>query len=222
MSTPGRRDATRASPARSRLGSRPPVAHTIAGLTLVEALVAVTIVALALVVSLPALAQVRARAVATAAARHLAVSLHAVRWRSTTTGRAWGLEFVRDSAGWLWYEVEDGNHNGLRSSEIDDGTDRRRSGPHRLGAAVLGARLGLPPAGPFREIPPGRGWIDERPDPIRFGAADLVAFGPLGTASSGRLYVTDGREALAAVVLFGQTGRIRVWRYDRGSGRWLP
>lgn len=192
------------------------------GVTLVEALVVVTIASLALAVSIPALAHARAKAVASAAARQLVVSFHAARWQSAATGRTWGLLFERDAAGWRWFEVEDGNGNGLRVSEINRGTDRRRSGPHRLGAKVEGALFGLPPGGPFREIPPTRGWIDEQGDPIRFGASDLVVFSPLGTASSGRIYVTDGREALAAVVLFGQTGRVRVWRYDFDHDRWLP
>ena len=55
---------------------------------------------------------------------------------------------------------------------------------------------------------------------MRFGRSDLVSFSPDGSASSGTLYVTDGRDGLYAVVLFGPTARVRVWRFDRRNGRW--
>jgi hypothetical protein len=57
-------------------------------------------------------------------------------------------------------------------------------------------------------------------DPIRFGRGDLVAFSPLGSSSSGTIYLTDGRSELWAVVLYGATARVRVWRFDRTAGRW--
>jgi hypothetical protein len=69
------------------------------------------------------------------------------------------------------------------------------------------------------EIPPRRGTISGVDDPVQFGRSDLVAFSPLGTASSGTLYVTDGRE-LFGIVLFGATARVRVWRYDGGTNEW--
>ena len=49
---------------------------------------------------------------------------------------------------------------------------------------------------------------------------DLVSFGPEGSASSGTLYVTDGRRGLFAVVLFGPTARLRVWRFNPEERRW--
>jgi hypothetical protein len=58
-------------------------------------------------------------------------------------------------------------------------------------------------------------------DPIRFGRSDLVSFSPRGTSSSGTLYVSDGRLAAAAIVLYGGTGRIRIWVYDRERGAWV-
>ena len=55
---------------------------------------------------------------------------------------------------------------------------------------------------------------------MRFGRSDLISFGPLGTASGGTLYLTDSRHRLYAVVLYGRTARVRVWRYDTREGRW--
>lgn len=190
------------------------------GFGLVEILAVLAVGALAAAVAFPALAEARARAAASAGAHELAILLAAQRFKSAALGTTHGLFFDRDERGWYWYEVQDGNGNGLRTSEVRDGTDPRLAGPERLESSAAGAALGLPPTGPFPEIPPRRGWIDPSGDPIRFGASNLISFGPLGTASSGRIYVTDGRSELRAVVVFGGSGRIRVWRYDAGSETW--
>jgi len=55
---------------------------------------------------------------------------------------------------------------------------------------------------------------------VRFGRSDLVSFSPFGSSSSGTLYVTDGRRGLFAVVLFGPTARLRVWRFRPEERRW--
>jgi hypothetical protein len=55
---------------------------------------------------------------------------------------------------------------------------------------------------------------------VRFGRSDLISFSPGGSASSGTLYVTDGRRGFYAVVLFGPTARLRVWRYRPEERRW--
>jgi len=179
-------------------------------------------VALLAVVSLGALAAVPAAANldrAAPAARHLATCLLALRFRAVAANRTLGLEFERDAEGWFWWQVEDGNGNGLRSAELGSGIDRRTGGPFRLERIVEHARLGFPPAVSIPRVPPGAGALDLS-DPIQFGRSDLVSFGPLGTASSGTLYLTDGRHRLYGVVLYGRSARVRVWRFDTREGRW--
>ena len=84
-----------------------------------------------------------------------------------------------------------------------------------------GIRLGFPPGGPFPELPPGQGLIDELDDPIRIGNSELLSFSPLGSSSGGKLFVTDQRSRLYAVVLYGNTGKIRVWRYEARTQQWI-
>ncbi len=194
--------------------------RSVSGISLLELLAGVTLAALAASLVLPALGDMRSAALAAAGARHLAATLQGTRWKSVAQGRTHGLRFIVDSSGWSWYEVQDGNGNGLRTSEILAGVDPTLSGPHRLEHVAQGVRLGLPQAGPFPEVPPGSGWIEGLSDPVRFGNTDLVSFGALGTSSSGTLYVTDGDRQLFAVVLYGKTAKIKVWRYVLGSGRW--
>ena len=180
------------------------------GITLLETVVYLVLVSLAAVVVVPALGSMRASALTAAGARHLAVTLHALRWKSVAQGRGHGLYFVRDTMGWCWYEVRDGNGNGLRVAEIANGSDPTLAGPRRL------ENVGSP----IPRVPPSTGWIDDLDDPIRIGNTKLLAFSPSGTSSSGTLYVTDRRERLYAVVLYGMTAKIRVWRYTAASGQW--
>lgn len=190
------------------------------GVTLAETLVALAILAAAALVVVPAGADLLSSARAEAGAREMAVTFQALRFRSVALRKYRGLLFERRGPEWVYFEVEDGNGNGLRTAEVRSGTDRTVSGPHRLGERVERASPGFPPGGPYPEVPPGRAPMDESSDPVRFGSSDLISFSPAGSASSGTLYVTDRRNGLAAVVLYGPTARVRVWRFDSGSRRW--
>ncbi len=190
------------------------------GFGLTELLVVLAAIALALLVSLPALARLGSGARAAAAARNLALTFHALRWKSVSLNAGHGLLFEQDAAGWRWLEVRDGNGNGLRTAEVRSGTDRTLSGPHRLGDKHPRIALGFPPGGPIPRIPPRPGSLSPSDDPVRFGHTKLVSFTPLGTSSSGTVYLTDGRDELFGVLLFGPTARVRVWRYTRTGGAW--
>jgi len=189
------------------------------GVSLLELVAALALGAMLLLAAWPAFAALRSGGRTAAAAREMAVTLQALRWQSVATGRSHGLSFASDSIGWSWRVVQDGNGNGLRTSEVRDGTDRTLAGPQRLEDRLAPVRLGFPARSSLPEIPPGAGWIADLRDPVQFGRSNLVSFSPGGSASSGTLYVTDG-QALYGIVLFGPTARLRVWRYDERSGQW--
>lgn len=190
------------------------------GVTLPEILVVLVLIGLAAAIAVPAASRLESQVRTASGARKLAMTFYALRWSSVARGRSQGLMFAHDAQGWYWYAVEDGNGNGLKLAEIANGVDPRRSGPHRLEHDGAGATLGFPPGGPFPKLPPQSGSISDLDDPIKMGNTDLVAFTPLGTASSGTLYVTDRKAGLYAVVLYGRSARVRVWRYDSRGRRW--
>lgn len=179
------------------------------------------IVGAAAVIALPSAALLRDGGKALAGAQSMAVALSDQRWKAVAARNTRGLFFERLGTDWVWREVEDGNGNGLRTAEVRSGTDRTTVPPRRLEDRLSGVRFGIPPGGPYPEAPPGTGAIREGDDPVRFGASDIVSFTPLGRASSGTLYVTDGRAGLCAVVLFGPSARTRVWRWVAAEGRWI-
>lgn len=200
--------------------SRGDLLRAAAGFSLAEVLAIVALIAIGFAMALPAADEIRESGKTSAAARRLAVEFQALRWKAVAIRRHRGLLFEKRGAEWVWSEVEDRNGNGLRVVEIRRGVDATLSGPHRLDAHGDGIALGIPPGGPFPEVPPGTGTVDDSSDPVRFGHGDLVSFSPTGGASGGAAYVTNGRSTLSAVVLFGPTARVRVWRFDPRTRRW--
>jgi prepilin-type N-terminal cleavage/methylation domain-containing protein len=190
------------------------------GYTIAELLAVLAIMAMAVAVALPAAAMLRDGGRAAAGARAMATLLSAERWKSVAAHRIQGLQFRQAGGAWSWREVEDGNGNGLRSAEITRGIDRVLTDDDTLERQVSDVRLGFPPGGTYPEAPPGTDTLSAGDDPVRFGRSDLVSFSPLGSSSSGTIYVTDGRSALYAIVLFGPTCRLRVWRYLPRERRW--
>jgi prepilin-type N-terminal cleavage/methylation domain-containing protein len=190
------------------------------GYTLAELLAVLAIVAMAVAVALPAAAMLRDGGRAAAGARAMATILSSQRWKSVAGHRVRGLQFRKVGNGWSWREVADGNGNGLRTAEITRGIDPVLTQDDALERRVPDVTLGFPPGGPYPEAPPGTETLNVGDDPVRFGRSDLVSFSPVGSASSGTLYVTDGRRGLFAVVLFGPTARLRVWRFRPEERRW--
>ena len=190
------------------------------GYTLAELLAVLAIVAMAVALTLPAAATLRDGGRAAAGARTMATLLSAERWKSVAKHNTVGLQFRKIGSAWAWREVADGNGNGLRSAEISRGVDPILSGDERLERKVADVTIGIPPGGPYPEAPPGTDMLTSSDDPVRFGRSTIVSFSPVGSASSGTLYVTDGRRGFFAVVLFGPTARLRVWRFRPEDRRW--
>lgn len=114
----------------------------------------------------------------------------------------------------------DGNGNGVRNADIRTGADPKVDGPRRLGGPGFGLRFGFPPG--IRPTDPGdpSRRLDHLDDPVRFNNSDLASFDPLGGATPGSLYLTDGNRGLAAIRVLGRSGRVRVLTYKAATGRW--
>ena len=59
-------------------------------------------------------------------------------------------------------------------------------------------------------------------DPLRIGNTALLTFSPLGSATSGTLYVSARRGPQMAIRVFGATGRVRVLIFDAQTRQWHP
>lgn len=193
---------------------------TCRGAGLAEIVAVTALVALGLLVAVPTAVGLIEGARISAGAREMVTALRGARWLAVSRGRAHGLFFSQDASGWSWIIVGDGNGNGLRVAEVRAGIDTVVGDRVRLEDRVEGVTLGFPGVGPFPGVPPRRTGLIGDDDPVRFGRSDLIAFAPTGRASTGTLYLTDRRESLAAIVVFGASGRLRVWQFRARSASW--
>lgn len=191
------------------------------GFTLAEMLVAFAVLGALVAISIPSLLTLTRKLRIEMAAHELMSLLRQARLAAVREGSNVGLKFVSEPGGRVVYCLyRDGDGDGVLSRDIESGVDPPM-GPIRelahLGAHV---RFGFP-AGPAPRDPGDpRRRLTRLDDPIRLNRSDMASFGPLGTSTPGSLYLTDGSENLAAVRIFGRTGKVRVLFYDREREIW--
>ena len=98
----------------------------------------------------------------------------------------------------------DGNGNGVRVREAG-GVDRLLSPPVRFSTMFPHVTVST----------------QDPADPPAAAATALMSFTPLGTASSGTLYLRGRDGSQYAVRVLGATGRTRVLRFDGATRAWL-
>ena len=152
------------------------------------------------------------------AARYLTTRLQRARTEAVARSSDVALQFISTAGGYAYGVYVDGNGNGVRTAEIQQGIDRELVPPERLPALFSGVDFGVLPGLPAVDsggTPPGT-------DPIKLGASNILTFSPIGTASSGSLYILGRRGAQYVVRVSGETGRTRVLKFDPAAGRWNP
>ena len=96
---------------------------------------------------------------------------------------------------------------GVRAAEISSGIDVALSPPRRLTQLFPGVRFGV--------VDSAAGSL-----PVRLGGTRLVTFSPLGTSTSGSLYLA-GRDGSQYVLrIAGAAARVRILRLNRATGTW--
>ena len=191
-----------------------------AGWTLIELLVSLAVLGLLVTLSAPPLLRAAAQNRMRLAASEVASSMHMARAYAVRHSARVGLRFDTGGEGKVtWALYRDGDGDGVLARDIADGTDPRvrEAGFRRIGTM---ARFGFPPGPAPRDPSDPRRRLDRLDDPIRFNRSDMASFDPVGTATPGTVYLTDGRELLVAVRVTNRTGRIRVLRYDYATETW--
>jgi prepilin-type N-terminal cleavage/methylation domain-containing protein len=184
------------------------------GFTLVEALVALAILLVMAATAAPAFRAHFADAHILGAGRQFKSHFRLARSAAVRNGVYTGIRFERREDASVWYAVyRDGDGDGVRSADIEDGRDTMVSGPFPLAGGAPGVSVAINPGIPA--LPPERGMLSG--DPVRFGTSDILSFSPFGTATPGTFYLA-GDASQAAVRVTGGSARVRlmVWR----GGRW--
>ena len=150
------------------------------------------------------------------AVRYLSSRLYRARMEAAIRNVDTAVRFVAAGNTFEYVTVVDGNGNGVRTADVQSGVDRAVDHTERLAdkfAGVdFGALPGLPAVDPSGTAPGA--------DPIRLGSSNMVTFTPLGSSSPGSLYVRGRGRVQYVLRVFAETGRIRVLRYDPGTGEW--
>ena len=187
------------------------------GYTLLELIFALglttTIAAMAVPQTLTALDGARAAS----ATRYVSARLHRARIEAISRSADVGIKFTAAQCGFAFTAYVDGNANGIRTTDISRGIDREIVARQCLAELFRGVDFGtlpnLPAIDPQSPAPGG--------DPIKLGAGDVVTFSSGGTSTSGTLYILGSGRTQYAVRVFGETGRIRILRFDSRTWRWI-
>jgi hypothetical protein len=149
------------------------------------------------------------------AARYVAGRIGSARIDAVRRATAVALRFEAAEDDYMYAPYEDGNGNGVRTTEIRAGVDRPLGGFEKLGDKFPGVEFELMPGVPDADGETGTG-----AEGVRIGSARLLTISADGTATSGTLYIR-GRRAQYAVRILGVTGRTRVLEYSAGDRTWL-
>ena len=113
----------------------------------------------------------------------------------------------------------DGNGNGVLQRDIDRGVDRALTEMAWLDQHAREVSLRINQQ--VTDVA-GAAELDAGDDPLRIGNTSLVSFSPLGSSTSGTLYVAARRGPQMAIRIYGATGRVRVLTFDAQARQWRP
>ena len=140
---------------------------------------------------------------AISAARYIAARMASARAQAVARSANVAVVFTIAGGTMKLATYADGNGNGVRTADIGSGTDRLLTEPVDLG--VLFPHVAV--------------LLNDPASPTTTTA--LMSFTPLGTASSGTVYLRGANGSRYAVRVLGATGRTRVLRYHTPDDAWV-
>jgi type II secretory pathway pseudopilin PulG len=152
------------------------------------------------------------------AARYLMTRFQRARMEAVMRSTSVAIQFTDSGRGYEYAVYIDGNRNGVLTRDIASGVDPRLGAVESLRAQFSGVDFGAAPGLP----PVDAGGTAPGADPIRLGASSLATFTPLGTSSSGSVYIRGRGDSQYAVRVFGETGKTRMLKFNPRTRRWVP
>jgi Tfp pilus assembly protein FimT len=183
-----------------------------AGLSLIDTLFALSLAMAAAGAGVPAMLEVNRAMKLRAAAAFISGYLQQARLEAVTRSRPVGVRFRQAGDDWRLARYVDGNGNGIRNADIDAGIDQPLEPDVLFASRCPSVRIAR-----LDGVPDVSGVMGG--EAVRFGASRIATFDPDGSASSGSLYLTDGRTQLAVTVT-PATGRVRVRRWNPRLAVW--
>lgn len=196
--------------------SRRPRSAVAPGFALVDVVCACALLAVLAGIALPMLHALGARDAARMAAVSIKTRLQQARLESLARNRIVAVRIDPDPPH-LMRRYVDGDGDGVLQTDIDAAIDRPLDEERDVREEFPEATFAIATAVP---APDGGGELAPGSDPIRLGSSHFVSFHPVGSSSSGTLYVAARDGSQAAIRLYGVTGRMRALWFDRATGAW--
>lgn len=191
--------------------------HRAAGYSLLELMFATGLIATLTAISVPQVLAGIDGSRTYAAARYVAAQFQSARTSAAMRAAYVGIRFEPVDGSYQFTTYLDGNANGIRTIDVDMGVDQPIHPAEQLRAQFpgvdYGALPGLPAVDSSSAAPDG--------DPIKFGTSHIVSFSPIGAASSGSVYLLGRNGTQYVVRVLGETGRVRVLRFDPRARKWI-
>jgi len=188
------------------------------GAALIDLVFSCALIAVLAAIAIPGLQASRDRDATRMAARHLATKFQLLRVEAVRRNRSVAMRFDPGNLGRFAVYV-DGDGDGVLQGDIDQVIDPPLDAGAHLDDffSAVSLRVALPVP-----MPDGPGMLPADADPVRIGNTNLVSFSPLGSSTSGTIYLAGREGSQMCVRLLGSTGRVRVLWFDRASASWRP
>lgn len=186
------------------------------GVALLDVIFTCALIVVMAAIAIPSLHASRERDAAVTAARHLASRLSLLRVDALRRNRAVAVRFDPDDVG-RFGSFADGDGDGISQQDIDANVDPRLEPETHVSDLFTLVSFHVPISIP---APDGNSVIAADSDPVRIGNSNFLSFSPVGTATSGTVYLAGRDGTQVCVRIFGATGRVRVLWFDRTIGAW--
>jgi prepilin-type N-terminal cleavage/methylation domain-containing protein len=186
------------------------------GYSLLEVLMALTIIVVIGGAAIPIAHGGIDRSRAAGAARYVAGRLALARFEAVRRSACVAIRFLRQADGYWMQTYVDGNRNGVLAYDIGRGIDLPITAGERLDYHFTGVEFGIQPnvtgidPGPF-----------DASDPVQIGSSSFLSFSPAGSSTSGTLFIRNHQGHQFAVRILGATGRTRVLEFNAAHATWL-
>ena len=178
------------------------------GYSFIEVLFVTALIAIVAAIAVPQSLVALDRTRAAAAARYLASRMAMARSHAVLRSAYVALRFDDSTGEGVTFQMfVDGNRNGVRTIDIASSVDPPLDTPVRLSELFPGVAIAV--AG------------EDGSDAVRIGSSNLLVFTPVGTATSGSIFVRGRDGSQFAVRVLGATGRVRVQRYESRTQVWV-
>lgn len=189
------------------------------GAALIDIVVASAVCVILAAIAVPVVGGTLERERALVGAQYLAGQLQRARLESLKRAQSVAVRLEILSGRTQFRLFADGNGNGVLQKDIDKGTDPPLTGVEWLDDQARDISLRINQA--IKDVA-GTATLGPGDDPLRIGNTALLTFSPVGSASSGTLYVAAQRGPQMAIRVFGATGRVRVLMFDAQARLWRP